>query len=135
MRYAANPKLPTLEEFISSGLRNAWIKFKDLESYYAKHWRYIGEGKVAVLARCNTSSHRAGRGSNIEYEDHTERTRTGQYRELCELTERLAKEFKYPYVAVENVLNQFLGDKLLEMGYTLAPNSHESLPCYIKKVE
>jgi threonyl-tRNA synthetase len=117
--FAALSKL-TLEEFVNSPLSNAYIKYKTIDSYFRKG-RVAVDGKIYnVLTRANTSNRK--RMSNITIA--TKPKSTGLYRELDELTFKLAKQYGYDGVYVESVLNDFLGEKLEQYGYKQVNQSY-----------
>lgn len=103
-----------LESFLQSDLRNGYIKFGNLSAYYVKSYRQINGERRPILIRGNTTNQK--RSDNIEV--NPRRKSTGQYKALCDLTEKLARDYGYAAVYVENVLNQFLPEVLLRYGYT-----------------
>lgn len=113
-----------LEEFIARmNFRNQWLRYKGLETYYRKGGRVL-EGKLlSTLERANTSNITSSKPRNEKLFKLPVYTRTGYYRELSELTEQLARKYKFEAVFVENVVSPFLPDKLKEWGYKEYPSS------------
>jgi hypothetical protein len=107
-------RYPSLEEFLRSSERQAFVRYKHLKSWMRKGWRLIDGQKKKTLERANTSSNRRP-PRKIEI-DPNHRS-TGEYREFDTLMRTLAPQYGFDGVFVENVLNEFLPEKLLEYGY------------------
>lgn len=104
----------TVENFINSPLRNSYVRYKDLEIYLRKGPYYIdGIAYKNVFQRASTKNIR--RSNNMVINPKIKRT--GLYREFDDLMFKLAKENGFDGILVECVLNDFLGEKLLKMGY------------------
>jgi hypothetical protein len=120
----------SLEEFIKSDLRNGYIKEEGLKSYYRKGPLSVdGKYYKKVLTRANTSNTK--RLSNVT--SNSKKKSTGNYRKLDQKTLLLAKEYNFDGIYVESVLNEFLGDKLLEYGYKKV-NEHYGIDNYFKEL-
>lgn len=114
---------PSLEEFINSSLRNSYVTFTSskgytLESYVRKSFRILNGRKydkvldlaninvvddAIVLKMINKNESMAG---------------TGAYREFDQLMLKLAKQYKFDAIFVEQVLNPQLLTVLKRWGYT-----------------
>jgi hypothetical protein len=114
----------TLEQFLQSGLRDAYVRHRDLRSYVRKSVRLVDGRRVRALDRANTTNRR--RSNNVEHAPHE---RTGQYEEFDTLMRALAVEYGFDGVYVENVLNDFLPAKLLLYGYHMLPGDTIT-PCF-----
>ena len=112
----------TLEQFLNSPTRNAWIVFKSsdghkLESYVRKGRRYInGKSYDLVLDRANTNL--TGAKALRQLGDGAYMARTGAYREFDQHMLELAKQYGFDAIFVEQVLNPCLPDVLVRYGYT-----------------
>lgn len=87
---------------------NAWVREPGFESLYVRFGqRYIGNVKLdAVLDIANATTIKKGKGT------------------FTNLIHRLRKEYPDVTLYVECVINQFLQDKLLRLGFTKIPNGH-----------
>lgn len=112
----SRPRL-SLEQFLGSDLlRNDYVRYKSLTSYVRKSTRLIDGRRVRALDRANTNNRAAHR-------------RSGIYHEFDDLMKTLAVQHSFDGVYVENVLSDFLPNKLREWGYRLV--SGDSLtPCF-----
>lgn len=106
-----------LEFFIKSKYNNQYIRYKDLETYYRKGARVIEGKPVTTLERANTNNLGNKKPKKDLVYKQKEYHRTGLYRELSDLTEKLAAEYGFEAVYVENILNPFLLDRLKAWGY------------------
>ena len=113
----------TLEDFLDSPSRNAWVQFKSskghkLESYVRKGPRCIADKLYAkVLDRANTNL--TGAKSLRKMMDHGHfMAGTGAYREFDQHMFELAKQYGFDAIFVEQVLNPHLPDVLVRYGYT-----------------
>ncbi len=114
---------PSLEEFITSSMRNVWVTFTSskgytLESYVRKGPRILnGQKYDKVLDRANTSLR--DEEVVLKMMDQNEHmANTGAYKEFDQLMLSLAKQHKFDAVFVENVLNPLLPKVLERWGYT-----------------
>lgn len=118
---------PTLEQFLNSPDRNAWVVFKSsnghrLESYVRKGPRCLEDKSYAkVLDRANTNltgakalkQMMASTPDGVKY-----MAGTGAYREFDQHMLELAKQYGFDAIFVEQVLNPHLPDVLVRYGYT-----------------
>ena len=113
---------PTLEQFLNSPARNAWVMFKSsdghkLESYVRKGPRCLeGTEYAKVLDRANTNL--TGAKDLRQLGDRTYMARTGAYREFDQHMLQLAKQYGFDTIFIEQVLNPHLPDVLVRYGYT-----------------
>lgn len=113
---------PTLEQFLNSPARNAWVMFKSsdghkLESYVRKGPRCLeGKSYDKVLDRANTNL--TGAKALRQMVDKAYMAGTGAYREFDQHMLQLAKQYGFDAIYVEQVLNPHLPDVLVRYGYT-----------------
>ena len=113
----------TLEQFLQSPARNAWIVFTSsnryrLQSYVRKGPRFIGDARYSkVLDRANTSLTGA-KVLNRMLDNEELMAGTGAYREFDQYMLKLAKQYGFGAIFVEQVLNPHLPDVLIRYGYT-----------------
>jgi hypothetical protein len=121
--------LPSLEKFLQSPMTNSYVRYKNLESYVRKSRRCIDGVMVLALDRANTKNKkRSGNiGKKLKY------IRTGLYREFDHHMGELAKSYGYDGIYVENVINEFLLDKLPDMGYRIVDPDYSS-SCFWKGI-
>lgn len=120
----------TIEQFLSDKVPNSYIRYKDLEVYLRKGPYFIdGVPYNKVLQRANTKNIR--RQNNTACNPKVKRT--GLYREFDNYMVELAKKNGFDGILVECVLNDFLGAKLLDMGYHRV--NKETGEHYFKKVK
>ncbi len=118
----------TLEQFLNSPARNAWVVFKSsdghkLESYVRKGRRYIeGRSYDMVLDRANTNL--TGAKSLRQMVDRAYMAGTGAYREFDQHMLQLAKQYGFDAIYVEQVLNPHLPEVLVRYGYTRVSGLH-----------
>lgn len=106
----------TLEEFVETAwMRNAYIRYKDIEAYVRKSVRLIDGERKRCLDMGNVQNRK--RQKNLNYA--TKHRRTGLFREFDDLMKKLAVEHGYDGVYVESVVNDFLPDVLVRYGYRL----------------
>lgn len=115
--------MPSLEEFITSPMRNVWVTFTSskgytLESYVRKGPRFIdGQKYDKVLDRANTSL--KDEEVVLRMMDQNEHmANTGAYKEFDQLMLSLAKQHEFDAVFIENILNPLLPKVLERWGYT-----------------
>lgn len=118
----------TLEQFLNSPARNAWVVFKSsdghkLESYVRKGPRCLeGTSYDKVLDRANTNlvGAKALKKLMASTPDGSVKymARTGAYREFDQHMLQLAKQYGFDAIFVEQVLNPHLPDVLVRYGYT-----------------
>lgn len=123
-------KLPSLEEFLLSPDKQSYIQHKGLKSYTRKGPRMIDGEKKLVIERANTYNPKRLR--NIT--NKAKKKSTGLYRQLDEHTHEMARKHGYDGVYIENVLNDFLPDKLREYGYHQVNDDprYPNPPCFYK---
>jgi hypothetical protein len=114
---------PSLEEFITSSMRNSWVTFTSskgytLESYVRKGPRFLdGQKYDKVLDRANTSL--KDEEVVLKMMDQNEyMAGTGAYKEFDQLMISLAKQYEFDAIFVENILNPQLPGVLARWGYT-----------------
>ncbi len=113
---------PTLEQFLNSPDRNAWVVFKSsdghkLESYVRKGPRCLeGTPYDKVLDRANTNLTGAKSLRRMMDCGHF-MAGTGAYREFDQHMLQLAKQYGFDAIFVEQVLNPHLPDVLVRYGY------------------
>lgn len=115
-----------LEEFMESPLRNCWIKYKNLSVYVRKGARIIKGERIKAIDIANMYS--AKRASNLLRK--TKVTSTGQYREFIALAKAMSEKHDFDGVYSENVVNEFLPDKLLELGFKKVDEGILGAPCF-----
>jgi hypothetical protein len=103
----------TLEEFLLSDYRNQYISYKSLEVYVRKNKHYLNHKLVSSIDLANIKNLK--RMDNIHY--NPKRRRTGLLREFDTLMKDLATKYSYDGIYVENVINDFLPQKLKNLGY------------------
>lgn len=119
---------PTLEKFLNSSERNAWVVFtsskgQKLESYVRKGPRVLeGTRYNKVLDRANTNVTGA-KAIRTMVDSEYPMAGTGAYREFDQHMLALAKQYEFDAIFVEQVLNPCLPKVLLRYGYTHAPDS------------
>ena len=117
-------KLPSLEEFIKSPLRNSYVRYKKIDSYYRKGPKMVnGVRYNNVLTRANTQI------TNKKF------LAKGLYRELDKYTEELAKKYGFDGVFVENIVNPFLSEVLKRYGYEEVQVEPGNFPSFFKKLK
>lgn len=116
---------PSLDEFLRSPERSGYVYHRDLSSYVRKSLRVIDNRRVVSLDRASTTNEARSRNVGAD----PLHTSTGLYREFDDLMRRRAVDFRFDGVFVENVLNEFLPGKLLEMGYRMVGASF-GCPCF-----
>lgn len=93
----------TLEEFLSSPVRNAWLSEPGIEIYVRKANRYVDDNVVPVLDIANVGV-------------DGEQQRRGIFKNWLSKAETLASG-KFGYVVIENVVNAHLPAFLERSGY------------------
>lgn len=119
---------PSLEEFITSALRNSYITFTSskgyiIESYVRKSSRILGEKRYdKVLDRANTKI------NNDEIvlkmiKQNKYMSGTGAYKEFDQFMLVTAKQHKFDAIFVEQVINPQLLEVLKRWGYIQIENT------------
>jgi len=119
---------PSLEEFIRSSLRNSYVTFTSskgytIESYVRKGPRILdGVEYSKALDRANTSI--KDEDVILKMMDNNEyMAGTGAYKEFDRLMLKLAKQYNFDAIFVEQVLNPQLLSVLERWGYTRIKNT------------
>lgn len=117
----------TLEEFLQSPHKNHYIRFKTIEAYVRKGNRLINNTLYNTLDLANIKN--TNRPDNIKY--NHKRKRTGLLRQFDTHMKQLTAKYSYDGIYVENVVNEFLPQKLLDLNYQqLARQDESDPPCF-----
>ena len=123
-----NYSYPSLEEFITSSLRNSWITFKSskgytIESYVRKGPRHLnGVTYNNVLDRANTKI--VDEKVILKMMDENKfMAGTGAYKEFDKFMSEIAKKHNFDAIFVEQVLNPQLLTVLERWGYSRIGNT------------
>jgi hypothetical protein len=100
--------------FISSTLRNEWVKFDGLKVHLRKGSMHIDNDIKNATQLANLENPK--RETNIYYDPAHKST--GKFSALMIESKKLAVENKYDGVYVESILNEFLPDVLKRYGYS-----------------
>lgn len=122
----------TLNDFANDRIHNAWIQHGLLSCYIRRDRHFIHGSIRNVLTLANfTNNKTKHRAANMVKIDHP--VSTGALRKLDQDMYKIAQSAGLYGIHVENVLNEWLPEKLLEYGYYYVKPG-EFLPCFIKLV-